>query len=252
MKHINSSNWWIVLGIVLFSACSRDYLRYDTDQKDGIYWAWKGDSTMMSFSTTYLVDSMAMEIPIYVMGMPRDYDRKVSVVRVDSLTTGEEGIHYVLKSEAIVKAGEVKTYLPLTLYRNRDPEISFKQVSVGFRLEENDDFQLVPGMGGSAPFKVILLLMKTSTPMWWTNTYLGDFSEELYKAFMNQFARLETTSPTIYESLVAYAGQDLSGWNAMYIWSNYEYVMVKYIVHPLYDYYQENPHPDVNIPTPKF
>ena len=65
---------------------------------------------------------------------------------------------------------------------------------------------------------------------------------------MKQLASLETTNPTIYKTLYSY----LSGWNASYIWQNYEYVTVKYIVHPLYDYYQENPHPDVNIPMPKY
>ena len=153
MKHINSINWWIVLGIVLFSACSRDYLRYDTSQKDGAYWTLVGDSLPYGFSSTYLIDSTSLNIYIQVMGMPRDYDRAVGVELIDSLTTGEENIHYFLGKEAIVKAGEVETSLPLTLYRNRDPEASFKRVSIGFRLKANEDFDLVPGMGGSAPYR---------------------------------------------------------------------------------------------------
>ena len=252
MKHIISINWWIIGGIVLFSACSRDYLRYDTDQKDGVYWTLIGDSLLFGFSSTYLVDSSSLDILVRVMGVPRDYDRVVSVELIDSLTTGEENIHYFLGKEAIVKAGEVTTYVPITLYRARDPEMSFKQVSIGFRLKGNEDFELVPGMGGSSPYRVIFYLQQVGRPMWWNNTYLGDFSEELYKTFMNQFASLETTNPTIYKTLSSYAGWDLSDWNAMYIWQNYEYVMVKYIVHPLYDYYQEQPHPDVNIPMPKY
>lgn len=248
MKHINSINWWIVLGIVLFSACSRDYLRYDTSQKDGAYWTLVGDSLPYGFSSTYLIDSTSLNIYIQIMGMPRDYDRAVGVELIDSLTTGEENIHYFLGKEAIVKAGEVETSLPLTLYRNRDPEASFKRVSIGFRLKANEDFDLVPGMGGSAPYRVILQLQQVARPGWWSDTYLGSFSEELYGAFMKQLASLETTNPTIYKTLYSY----LSGWNASYIWQNYEYVTVKYIVHPLYDYYQENPHPDVNIPMPKY
>ena len=96
------------------------------------------------------------------MGMPRDYDRAVGVELIDSLTTGEENIHYFLGKEAIVKAGEVETSLPLTLYRNRDPEASFKRVSIGFRLKANEDFDLVPGMGGSAPYRVILQLQQVA------------------------------------------------------------------------------------------
>ena len=251
MKYINI-NWWIILGFVLFSACSRDYLRYDTSQKDRVYWTLIGDSLLYGFSSTYLIDSTSLNIYIHVMGMPQDYDRAVSVEFIDSLTTGEENIHYFLGKEAIVKAGEVETSLPLTLYRNRDPEASFKRVSIGFRLKANENFELVPGMGGSAPYRVILQLQQVARPGWWSDTYLGSFSEELYRAFMNQYASLETTNPTIYKTLVSYAGWDLSGWNASYIWQNYEYVTVKYIVHPLYDYYQENPHPDVNIPMPKY
>lgn len=252
MKYLNSINWWIILGVVFFSACSHDYLRYDIDQKDGIYWILSGDSLVYGFSSTYLQDSTSLNLLVYVMGLPSDHDRKVNVELIDSLTTGEENIHYFLGKEAIVKAGEVTTYLPLTLYRNRDSEMALKQVVIGFRLRESEDFRLVPGLGGYSPYRIILRLQKIGRPVWWNNTYLGDFSEELYKAFMNQYASLETTNPTIYDTLVRYAGWDLSGWNAMYIWQNYEYVMVKYVVHPLYDYYQKNPHPDVNIPMPKF
>lgn len=248
MKHINSINWWIVLGIVLFSACSRDYLRYDTDQKDGVYWTVVGDSLVLGFNSTFLVDSMSLNIYVHVMGMPQDYDRAVGVELIDSLTTGEENIHYFLGKEVIVKAGEVETYLPLILYRNRDPEAFYKRVSIGFRLKANEHFELVPGMAGGTPFRVLLQLQQVARPIWWSDTYLGSFSEELYGAFMNQLASLETTNPTIYKTLYSY----LSGWNASYIWQNYEYVAVKYIVHPLYDYYQENPHPDVNIPMPKY
>lgn len=251
-RMIYKMKWWTLLGVVLFSACSRDYLRYDVNQKDGIYLVYASDSIPLGFSSTDVADSMPLDLALQVVGMPRDYDRKVSIVLVDSLTTAEENIHYRLEREAIVKAGEVKTYTPLMLFRNRDPEELSKRIVISFRLQENEDFQLLPGLGGIKPLQVILTVEHVARPIWWNNSYLGDFSEELYRTFMAQYEKLEMTNPSIYETIKNYAGVHLEKPMSQYLWMNYEYAMVKYIVRPLYDYYQENPHPDVNIPTPKY
>lgn len=243
--------WWIVSGMVLCCACSHDYLRYDAKQKDRIYMILQ-DSSVYEFDGVDLQDSMLAGPEIHLLGFPRDYDREIEIELIDSLTTAIKDIHYQLGTKAILKAGELMTNVPLIFYRTRDPELYNKRLSVGFRLKENDYFQLAPGMVPPA-FRAILTAEEVTRPVWWNESYLGAYSELLYKKFMNQYVSLETTNPTIYKTIERFVGYMFSNSiQSPRVWNSYEYPMVKFIVHPLYDYFQNNPHPEVNIPTPKY
>lgn len=245
------TGWIVVLGVILCGACSHDYLRYDVNQKDNVYMILV-DSVVRNFNSLNLQDSMQAGPEIHLMGLPRDYDREIEIELIDSLTTAIKDVHYRFENKAILKAGELMTYVPLTFYRTRDPELYKKRLSVGFRLKENTYFGLVPGTT-SVPFQVILTSEQVSRPIWWKDAYLGPYSEILYRDFLNQYVSLETTNPSVYKTITAYVGYMFSNsMNSPHVWDNYEYPMVKFIVHPLYDQYQENPHPDVNIPAPKY
>ena len=243
------TGWGIMLGVVLCCACHRDYLSYEVDQRDRVYMTLH-DSLEFSF---YQRDSTVTDIRICVMGFSRDYDRVIDVELIDSLTTATEGLHYWFKEKAILKAGELETYVPLTFYRKKDPNFNKdKRVAVGIRLKENEYFDLVPGMGTST-FRAIIAGEIIARPVWWNDACLGSFSEVLYKAFMKQYTSLETTNPAVYNTVESDVGIVASnGIRSPYVWILYEYPIVKFVVHPLYDYYQENPNPEVNIPTPKF
>lgn len=245
-------SWIIMSGVILCGACSRDYLRYDVNQKDKIYLILV-DSAEYKFNSLNLQDSMQAGPEIHLMGFPQDYDREIEIELIDSLTTAIKDVHYRLGNNVILKAGELMTHVPLTFYRTRDPELYKKRLSVGFRLKENDYFSLVPTGMASTFFRVILTSEQVARPVWWKEAYLGPYSEVLYKDFLNQYVSLQTTNPTIYKTITAYVGYMFSNsMNSPYVWDNYEYPMVKFVVRPLYDYYQKNPHSDVNIPTPKY
>lgn len=243
--------WSIMIGMILCCACSRDYLRYDANQMDRIYMISQ-DSMIYKFNSVNLQDSMFVGPEIHLMGLPKDYDREIEIELVDSLTTAVKDIHYRLDNKAILKAGELMTHVPLTFYRTRDPELYTKRLTVGFRLKENEYFLLAPGMV-SPTFRAILTTERVTRPIWWNESYLGPYSEVLYQDFMNQYVSLETTNPVIYKTIENFVGYMFgNSMNSPNVWDTYEYPMVKYIMHPLYDYYQKNPHPDVNIPTPKY
>lgn len=263
MKRIFNTSlvgWLIVLGMGVCVACStHDYLRYDASQTDRLYMISQ-DSTECTFDSYRLLDSMDAKVEIHLLGSPRDYDREIMIEIVDSLTTAEEGLHYRLDDKIILKAGEIVAYIPLIFYRKKDPELYAKRVSVGLRLKENEHFKLVPGVGDAA-LRVIPVVARAEEPWWWNDeynnyryeVYLGPYSETLYKKFLEQYESLETTKPSVYKSIYGYVGYLFSNEdNVPSVFQNYEYPMVKYIVHPLYDYFQNNPHPDVNIPTPKY
>lgn len=249
--NISLVNWCIVTGMVLCGACSHDYLRYDVNQKDGIYFILQ-DSFEYKFNSVNLQDSMQVGAEIHLLGLPQDYDREIEVELIDSLTTAVKDIHFRFENKAILKAGELETRVSLTFYRTRDPELYTKRLCVGYRVKENEYFRLVPGMV-SPTFRAILITEQVARPIWWSNTYLGPYSEGLYKDFMDQYMSLETTNPTIYKTIENFVGYMFSNSiNSPNVWDNYEYPMVKFIIHPLYDYYQNNPNPDVNVPRPKY
>ncbi|MBC5623069.1 DUF4843 domain-containing protein [Butyricimonas hominis] len=247
LNKTNSTGWWVLASLVLCCACHHDYLSYNVNQKDGVYMELR-DSFLFKF---YKRDSIVTDISLRVLGFPRDYDREINIELIDTLTTAEEGIHYRFGDKVVLKAGEIKTYVPLIFYRKKDPDFRGKQVAVGIRLKENKDFQLVPGIG-DRPFRAMIAGEIIDRPGWWNDAYLGPFSEVLYNAFMDQFDSLETTNPAIHKTIFDYTLYWGDAINSPKVWTMYEYPMVKFIVHPLFDYYQKNPHPEVNIPTPKY
>lgn len=243
----NSASWWIVLSLMLCCACHHDYISYDVKQQDGVYMILH-DSLLFKFRER---DSIVTDIEVHVMGFARDYDREIGIELVDSLTTAEEGIHYWLGDKVVLKAGELGVYVPLTFYRTRDPNFRGKRVTVALQLKESEDFHPVPGMG-TKPFRAMIEGEVIERPVWWNEDYLGPYAEVLYKSFMNQFDALETTYPSIYKTISDYTWSWGNSMTSPKVWTVYEYPMVKYVVHPLYDYYQVNPNPEVNIPTPKY
>lgn len=245
----------VLIGLVFFSwvcsACSYDYMVYDADQKDGIYMVLQ-DSFVYKFDAFNLNDSVVTQHGVHLLGMPKDYDRVVQIELIDSATTAVSGIHFRLGPNTIIKAGEVSGIIDFTLYRTRDPELKNRPVCVAFTIRENEYFKIVPGQV-SPVFRYIIKAVKIDRPGWWNDDYLGPYSEEVYKSFINEYLSLEQTQPSIFKAINDYCGYWFTnGITSPKMWQRFEYPIVKFIVHPIYDYYVEHPHPDANIPAPKY
>lgn len=243
----------ILIGLIVLScsACSYDYMVYDTSQKDGIYMILQ-DSFVYKFDAFNLNDSIVTQHDACVLGMPRDYDRQVKIEIIDSATTAIPGIHFRLGPNTIIKAGEVSGVIDLTLYRTRDAELKNRSVCIAFTMRENESFKIVPGKV-TPVFRYIVKAVPIDCPGWWNNDYLGPYSEEVYKSFINRYLSLEQTQPSIFKAINDYCGYWFTnGINSPKMWQRFEYPIVKFIVRPIYDYYLENPHPDANIPEPKY
>lgn len=246
MKHKNIL--WLLVGLMLCSGCGREYLTYDSKAKDRLYMLDQ-DTLHFYFDKLDLRDSVEMFSDVYVLGMPVDYDRVVNVRIIDSLTTAKEGVHFFMRN-VVIKAGEVTGKISWTFFRTRDPKLEDRCVVVGFCLNKNENFDLLPGQD-SCVYYYKIGKYKVDIPAFWNESYLGPYSEGLYAAFLDQYLKLESTNPNVYRILTENYGYKLTeaGYN---LWGNHEYMVVRYIVHPLYDYYEANPDSEVNIPTPKF
>lgn len=245
----------LLVGLIVWScvcsACSYDYMVYDTSQKDGIYMILQ-DSFVYKFDAFNLNDSVVTQHEVHLLGMPRDYDRTVKMEIIDSATTAVAGINYRLGPNTIIKAGEVSGYIDLTLYRTRDPELKNRPVCVAFTVRENEYFSVVPGQV-TPVFRYLIKAVQVNRPDWWNDNYLGPYSEEVYKSFMNQYMSLEQTQPSIFKAINDFCGYWFSNSiNSPKMWQRFEYPIVKFIVRPIYDYYVEHPHSDAQIPEPKY
>ena len=169
---------------------------------------------------------------------------------VDSLTTAIEGQDYVL--EKVIMPAKTEFVDAAVIRWNRRPDGDDGRpdtLTVGLRLVENEYFK--PVTLGSRIMKLTYLKTDMQAPYWWIEEALGPWSKGLMFKFLEQYNQLEETNPEIYQSIHKYVGDNFSD---TYYWPwSVDYLVIKYVVAPLYNYYQEHPEPGVvDIPKPKY
>ena len=79
----------VVMSMAGLYSCSTDYMAYDVELKDGIYFA--SDSLNYQFGMQKGED-FAYDMTVRVLGTPKDHDRVFGVELVADETTAKEGI----------------------------------------------------------------------------------------------------------------------------------------------------------------
>lgn len=246
----------VVFAVISLMACQREYMFYDQNLQDGIYMKDLGmkevslkDTITCSFNKVDL-DSTNWSLPIYVLGMPRDQDRVFTVTKVDSVTTARQGIHYNIGS-LVVKAGQVKGEIPFTFYRNRDPELQNRSVSLLVQLVEDEQFR--PVMGSSQ--YIVLADWPEPQPKWWPTKLFGPYSPIVMTIFFQSYWKMEEIATYQYDKMVKDCGRDMEKayWTTTPFGTRTnipQNVVKKYIVPPMREYFAEHPTEGVNIPEP--
>ena len=251
---MNSMKLIFVLSMMgLIVGChTNDYLAYE-EPKAGIYIAWLGGDVFESTLEFYSWESSETKqdkIRLDIMGFTADVDREISLELVDSLTTAIEGQDYVL--EKVIMPAKTEFVDAAVIRWNRRPDGDDGRpdtLTVGLRLVENEYFK--PVTLGSRIMKLTYLKTDMQAPYWWIEEALGPWSKGLMFKFLEQYNQLEETNPEIYQSIHKYVGDNFSD---TYYWPwSVDYLVIKYVVAPLYNYYQEHPEPGVvDIPKPKY
>ena len=228
-----------------FTACHTDYLAYE-EPKDRVYFSRDLEVYNNYFTFPYWEsgEQASKSQNFYVMGFPSEKDREVRVELVDSLTTAIEGEDYTLEKKFIIPAGEIQATLPVIKWNRRKDEDTRPEIlTVGVCITENENF--MPTMG----YIVKLTYQKTeiTEPKFWANSVLGPFSPGLLYRFLDQYASLKTSAPEAYNLIYVYAGEH---WQLDFWPNDIEFLIKKFIMVPLYNYYQANPEPGVMIPNP--
>ena len=111
----------VVMSMVGLYSCSTDYMAYDVELKDGIYFA--SDSLNYQFGMQKGED-FAYDITVNMLGTPKDHDRVFGVELVADETTAKEGVHYELSKSFIIPANRIVGKISFVLHRYLDPEIT--------------------------------------------------------------------------------------------------------------------------------
>lgn len=234
--------------ISIFSICSctnEDYLKYDSSQKDAIYFDFTTETDSMFYNFGFLpIKDSTFQVKIKMSGIPRDYDRVIKVKMVNERHASGEFIaakssYYQIPETIVMLKDSVVARLPIKLIR--DKELETVRAILTVELEENDNFDI----RGHREYTITFDDKMPKMPAWWEMSIyrLGDFTKVKYQLFLGYFWDMETTQPYFYNKIVATWGRELNLQSNKYSnpYNDYPIAMDKYVTQRLYDYQQANP-----------
>lgn len=251
----------VLLLILLGTSCQQDLQFYDIDQTDGIYFNLVDEtsSTDIQFIDSMYVSFglegatvMHVDVPLLMLGMPRENSREIAFEIVDSLTTGIEGVNYQV-GQAIMEADTVNSTIPVSFFIPPGEEENDTIYTLTLRLVESENFR--PMMNTELKIRYSSLIAQ---PAFWYDYILGPFTPAVLGKFFEIFRNMENTAPTLYADIIRdygyYLDEDNINNNGVYpgepITQFYRSVFVKYVMEELYQYFQDNPSPGVAVPDP--
>ncbi len=169
-EHNEENIMWCGVMLAALSSCTEeDYKVYDTSQKDSVFFEYRDDANKLIEAIEYnfnydIADSHTIEIPVSLMGMPKDYDRTYNIVVIDDETDMVEDVNYVI-SDNVIKARAVNGVVKVNLLRNLDPELLTTSKTLTLSISENDQLKSV----GENKFAITYSDIRPEVrPVWWT------------------------------------------------------------------------------------
>lgn len=220
-------------------ACSEeDYKVYDTNQKDAVFFEYIDEKEEVATSVNYqfnynIASEYTIEVPVRLMGMPADRERKFTVQPIADKTDMVENTHYVVE-ECVLPANEVKTTMRVKLLRNNDPQLREKEFNLTLSIVESEDLRPV----GQKEFSICYSdIRPTERPLWWyTYSPLPVYSFEAAQVFFDYYYRLAPEANLeVFNEIEERYGEyfknatDMQGPFAMY-----DKFLIKYVLIPMY------------------
>ena len=139
-KHI-----FLCTGLALAaSACSEeDYKLYDTNQKDSVFFEYRNNNDehvdQLDYAFNFDIATVhTIEIPVTLMGMPKDYERTIQIDVIDEKSDMKEGVNYTI-TDNIIPANAVNGTVKINLLRDLDPDILSMEKTLAITIGENDE-----------------------------------------------------------------------------------------------------------------
>lgn len=239
---------------VMLSACSEDdYKLYDTTQKDSVFLQYRNEKDELVNNMEYafnfdVAQSHTVELPVSLMGMPKDHDRVISIVPVEEESDMVEGKNYTITNN-IIPANAVEGTIHVNLIRNEDPDILNVKKTLVLTISENNDLKSV----GENKFTITYSDIRPETrPLWWSTFQpLPVYSYENAQLFFEYFYRLAPeANPATFEEMMELYGDYFTEWDSNKIAgpvARYTAFLRQHVLIPLY-----KEHPEVTwqkVPT---
>lgn len=168
--------------------------KYDYRGGNQIYFAAAADSTTYSFAvkSSTMFEDVAM-IPVAVSGLAADRDREIKIEVLQQGTTARpgqqlaDGGHYHIGT-TILKAGEIETNVPVTVFRQQD--IDGSEVVVWLRIVPDGEF--LGQMGEEFlvhKFKINDILTKPTNWDSYIRRYFGEYGPVKYQFIIDMLGR---------------------------------------------------------------
>lgn len=232
----------IALGAVILMAAGscteEDYMLYDTTQKDSVFFAYRNDRNELVDKIEYafnfdIATTHTIEIPVTLMGMPKDHDRTIEIVAVADSTTMKEGVNYTITNN-IIPANEVKGKVQINLIRDLDPEIQEMSKRVMLTIGENDDLKSV----GENSITIAYSDIRPETrPGWWlTWSPIPVYSFENAQLFFQYFYEYAPKADiNLYNEMIErYGDYFVNAGNVGGPFAFYDSFLRNYVCIPLY------------------
>ena len=180
----------LLAAAVTFTACSEeDYKLYDTSQVDAVFFQYKNAQGDAADTVNYVfnyetANSYSIELPVMLMGMPANHDRKIEIKAVPDSSDMVLGVHYTVEN-AVLPANAVSTVVTVKLLRDNDPELQTRAKHVLLHIEDGEELRSV----GKSSFRITYSdIRPTIRPEWWSTTAtLPVYSFENAQLFFKYF-----------------------------------------------------------------
>ncbi|SFC96084.1 DUF4843 domain-containing protein [Flavobacterium phragmitis] len=137
----------VLLSFLGFTSCNQEEIK-TYDNTDNIYFSAaifplvKNGPLIDSTGVSFAFDNTAIQkkvylIPLRVQGKLSDVDRTVKCT-IDQSSTANEGTHFSLPKNIIIRARKEVDTIAVTMYRT--PDLKLKNVTLVLNLEENEFF----------------------------------------------------------------------------------------------------------------
>lgn len=228
------------------TACTdEDYQVYDTSQKDSVSFNYRNENDELVEGIEYAFNfdtakSHTIEIPVSLMGVPKDYDRTIEIVPIADDTDMIEGVNYTITNN-IIAANAIEGVVYVNLLRDLDPEILEKTKQLRLTIVENDDLKSV---GENSMTIIYSDIHPTVRPDWWSTwTVLPEYTYENAQLFFEYFYEYAPKADiNLYNELIdAYGDYFVKATNRQGPFAMYESFLRNYVCLPMY-----REHPDLN------
>lgn len=260
MKHYTITkllkNLSLIGFIILSVSCSKNELiKYDTSQKDGVYFDTSKSTDSIFYNFGFDENTtMDVEIPVYLMGLPVSHDRvfKVSLDNdkyVDETVVAATSEYYDIPETITLKADSVSITIPVTLKRH--PDLEDLRAIMTINLEPTEDLDI----RGHSEYTITFDDKTPPTPAWWASFWYGEFTKFKGQLFFRYFKEIEQEDKAVYDLIVKRWGEYLTiepnafGDNPLF---TYMITFAKYVQQKMYDYSLDNPQLNLNISEPEY